>query len=34
MKHFLLLQLQAIQKWDGKLPTTSTGGALPFINVK
>lgn len=27
------VRLQAIQKWDGKLPTT-TGGAVPFINVK
>jgi regulator of protease activity HflC (stomatin/prohibitin superfamily) len=27
------IRLQAIQKWDGKLPTT-TGGAVPFINVK
>lgn len=28
------VQLQAIQKWDGKLPTTSAGGAVPFIHVK
>lgn len=28
------VQLQAIQKWDGKLPTTQAGGAVPFINVK
>lgn len=27
------VRLQAIQKWDGKLPST-TGGAVPFINVK
>lgn len=27
------IRLQAIEKWDGKLPTT-TGGAVPFINVK
>ena len=27
------IRLQAINKWDGKLPTT-TGGAVPFINVK
>jgi len=27
------VELQAIQKWDGKLPTTSAG-AIPFINVK
>jgi regulator of protease activity HflC (stomatin/prohibitin superfamily) len=25
-------QAKAIEKWDGKLPTT-TGGAIPFINV-
>lgn len=24
---------QAILKWDGRLPTTSAGGALPFINI-
>lgn len=28
------VQLQAIQKWDGKLPVTQAGGAVPFINVK
>lgn len=28
------VQLQAISKWDGKLPVTSAGGAVPFINVK
>ena len=27
------VQLQAISKWDGKLPTT-TSSAIPFINVK
>lgn len=27
------IRLQAIAKWDGQLPTT-TGGAVPFINVK
>lgn len=27
------VRLQAISKWDGVLPTT-TGGAVPFINVK
>ncbi|GEN32627.1 MULTISPECIES: prohibitin family protein [Aneurinibacillus] len=26
-------QQQAIEKWDGKLPST-TGGAIPFINVQ
>jgi regulator of protease activity HflC (stomatin/prohibitin superfamily) len=24
---------QAILKWDGRLPTTSAGGAIPFINI-
>lgn len=28
------VQLQAIQKWDGKLPTTQAGGVTPFIHVK
>lgn len=28
------VQLQAIQKWNGVLPTTNAGGAVPFINVK
>jgi regulator of protease activity HflC (stomatin/prohibitin superfamily) len=27
------VQLQAIEKWDGKLPTTSAG-VIPFINIK
>ena len=27
------VRLQAIAKWDGKLPST-TGGAIPFINVR
>jgi prohibitin 2 len=27
------VQLQAIQKWDGKLPTT-TSAAVPFLNLK
>ncbi|WP_047153144.1 prohibitin family protein [Aneurinibacillus tyrosinisolvens] len=26
-------QIKAIDKWDGKLPTT-TGGAVPFVNVQ
>jgi len=26
-------QMKAIEKWDGKLPTT-TGGAVPFLNIK
>lgn len=28
------VQLQAIAKWDGKLPITSAGGAVPFVNLK
>ncbi len=28
------VQLQAIAKWDGKLPTTTGAGALPVINLK
>ena len=28
------VQLQAIAKWDGKLPVTSAGGAVPFIGLK
>jgi regulator of protease activity HflC (stomatin/prohibitin superfamily) len=28
------VQLQAIAKWDGRLPTTQAAGAVPFINVK
>ncbi len=28
------VQLQAIEKWDGKLPTTTGVGALPMINLK
>jgi len=28
-----VVQLRAIEKWDGHLPTT-TGGAVPFINVR
>jgi len=27
------VQYQAILKWDGQLPTTNAGGAMPFINV-
>lgn len=30
-----MVELNAIEKWDGKLPTvTAGGGALPFINIK
>ena len=28
-----LIQWQAVQKWDGKLPSV-TSGATPFIQVK
>lgn len=27
------LQLEAIKKWDGKLPQVAGGGSLPFINI-
>lgn len=27
------VQLQAIQKWDGKLPVTNAGAAMPFVNI-
>lgn len=30
----LLVRQDAIEKWDGKLPTYNGQGALPFINVK
>lgn len=28
-----MAQLRAIEKWDGSLPTTMTGGAVPFLAV-
>jgi len=28
------VQLEAIKKWDGKLPTTIMSGTVPFINIK
>ena len=28
------VQLEAIKKWDGKLPNVNGGGAVPFINLK
>lgn len=28
------VQLEAIKKWDGVLPVTMAGGAVPFINLK
>ena len=30
----LLIQQYSIEKWDGKLPVTSAGGAVPFLNIK
>ncbi len=29
-----VLQLEAIKKWDGVLPVTMAGGAVPFLNLK
>ncbi len=29
-----ILQLRAIEKWDGKLPQVTGGGAMPFINLE
>ncbi len=29
-----ILQLRAIEKWDGKLPQVTGGGAVPFINLE
>lgn len=28
------VDLKAIEKWDGKLPTTMAGQAVPFVNIK
>jgi regulator of protease activity HflC (stomatin/prohibitin superfamily) len=28
-----LVQLRAVEKWDGELPTFSGGGSMPFINL-
>lgn len=28
------VQLKAIERWDGKLPSTIAGGATPFVNLK
>jgi len=30
----LEIEQQAVQKWDGKLPTTNAGGTIPFLQVK
>jgi hypothetical protein len=32
-KNAKLVEYEAVQKWDGKLPHI-TGGVTPFINVK
>lgn len=29
-----IVQMTAVEKWDGKLPTTNAGGAVPFIQIK
>jgi regulator of protease activity HflC (stomatin/prohibitin superfamily) len=28
-----VVQMSAIEKWDGHLPTYNGGGALPFVNL-
>lgn len=28
-----LVQLRAVEKWDGELPTFSSGGTMPFVNI-
>ena len=28
-----LIEYEAVQKWDGKLPQYTGGGAMPFINL-
>lgn len=28
------VQLKAIEKWNGVLPTTTAGGTMPFVNIK
>lgn len=33
-KNPAVVELNAIEKWDGKLPVYNGGGAVPFINVK
>lgn len=33
-KNSKLVELEAIQKWDGKLPTYMMGESVPFINMK
>ena len=29
-----VVQMSAIEKWDGHLPTYNGGGALPFVNLQ
>lgn len=29
-----LVELEAVQKWDGRLPVTMMGNSVPFINLK
>lgn len=29
-----LIQLKAVEKWDGKLPLSTSGNTMPFINIK
>lgn len=29
-----LVDYEAVQKWDGHLPTTTLGGSIPFINLE
>ena len=29
-----LIQLKAVEKWDGKLPMSTGGNTIPFINIK
>jgi regulator of protease activity HflC (stomatin/prohibitin superfamily) len=28
-----VVQMSAVEKWDGHLPTYNGGGALPFVNL-
>ena len=29
-----LVEYEAVQKWDGKMPQYMLGGSVPFINIK
>lgn len=29
-----VIQMTAVEKWNGQLPTTNAGGAVPFINIR